>query len=115
VRTLCKECRQEVSPDEIAVPDDFPMKEMLEQGKPFYRSNGCRACRGTGFRGRSGIYELLVNNDEIRQLVADRVPAHLVKEAARRAGMRTLRHDGWIKVMNGLTTIDEVARVAKAD
>jgi general secretion pathway protein E len=115
VRTLCKECRQEVSPDEISVPDDFPMQEMLAQGKPFYRSNGCRSCRGTGFRGRSGIYELLVNNDEIRQLVAERVPAHLVKEAARKAGMRTLRHDGWIKVMNGLTTIDEVARVAKAD
>jgi type II secretory ATPase GspE/PulE/Tfp pilus assembly ATPase PilB-like protein len=57
----------------------------------------------------------LVTSDEIRHLAGERVPSHQVKRAAMAAGMRTLRHDGWRKVLNGLTTIDEVMRVTGAD
>jgi general secretion pathway protein E/type IV pilus assembly protein PilB len=115
VRTLCMECRQPVSPDSLVVPPDFPMEEMRTQGGTLYKPQGCRACRNTGYRGRRGIFELLESNDEIRQMVGERVPAHHVKAAARKAGMRTLRQDGWIKVMRGETTIDEVVRAAKND
>ena len=91
------------------------MEQLLSQGGTLYRHEGCRACRGTGYRGRSGIFELLESNDDIRQLIGDHAPAHIVKQAARKAGMRTLRQDGWLKVLRGETTIDEVLRVAKTD
>ena len=115
VRKLCTECRQPAALDEVAVPSDFPLEQMREQDGQFFKPGGCRACRNTGYRGRSGLFELLESNDEIRRLVGDRVPAHLVKQAARNAGMRTLRQDGWVKVLRGDTTIDEVLRVAKVD
>ena len=115
VRNLCMECRQPIEADSITAPADFPMEQLLSQGGTLYRQEGCRACRGTGYRGRSGIFELLENNDDIRQMIGDRVPAHIVKQAARKAGMRTLRQDGWLKVLRGETTIDEVLRVAKTD
>ena len=80
-----------------------------------YRANGCRQCRGTGYSGRLGIYELLVANDELRQLASERQPSNLIKQAAMAAGMRTLRQDGWQKVREGRTSIAEVLRVTKAD
>ena len=80
-----------------------------------YRQVGCRKCRGTGYSGRTGLYELLATNDEIRRLAAERTPSQVIKEAARRGGMRTLREDGWHRVRRGHTTIDEVLRVTKVD
>ena len=62
-----------------------------------------------------GLYELLVTNDEIRQLAGERIASHKIKQAAMKAGMCTLRQDGWIKVARGQTTIDEVMRVTGAD
>ena len=78
-------------------------------------SNGCRRCRGKGYTGRLGLFELLITTDEIRLLAGERVPSHQIKQAAMRAGMRTLRQDGWRKVLRGLTTIDEVMRVTNSD
>ncbi|MDD4267235.1 MAG: type II secretion system ATPase GspE [Pirellulales bacterium] len=115
VRTLCKECRQETIPSQKDVPDDFPFDECMETAGHVYAPTGCRACRGTGYSGRVGIYELLVANDEVRALASERAPTNLVKQAAIRGGMRTLRQDGWRKVIQGRTTIDEVLRVTKAD
>ena len=66
-------------------------------------------------RGRSGLFELLVTDDEVRRLAAERAPTNLVKRAAVDAGMRTLRDDGWLKVCHGQTTVDEVLRVTKSD
>ncbi len=80
-----------------------------------YQAAGCRHCRGTGYRGRLGLFELLEATDEIRRLSAERTPSHLVKKAAREAGMRTLREDGWAKVRRGQTSVDEVLRVTKQD
>jgi general secretion pathway protein E/type IV pilus assembly protein PilB len=68
-----------------------------------------------GYSGRSGIYELLVTNEEIRQLATDRVSSWRVAQAAVNAGMRTLRQDGWRKVLLGESTVDEVLRVTKGD
>ncbi|MCL4112963.1 UNVERIFIED_CONTAM: hypothetical protein GTU68_026256 [Idotea baltica] len=95
VRTLCKECREETN--------------------PVYRAKGCRSCRGTGYSGRLGIYELLVTNEEIRRLASERKSSNEIKRAAVAAGMVTLREDGWKKVVRGLTSIEEVQRVTKSD
>lgn len=115
VRVLCRECRQPFVPRRGDVPADFPLEECLGRGERLYRAVGCRHCRGTGYLGRTGLYELLETNDEIRRLAAERTPSQVVKEAARRAGMRTLREDGWLKVRRGVTSVDEVLRVTKAD
>ncbi|MGD9855636.1 MAG: GspE/PulE family protein, partial [Planctomycetaceae bacterium] len=114
VRTLCEECREPWMPDHDDVPADFPL-EKFTRGRPIYRPQGCRACRGTGYRGRLGIYELLVTNDAIRQLANERTSSHHIKKAAVANGMRTLRQDGWLKVARGKTSIDEVLRVTKTD
>ena len=95
VRTLCPECCESYLPAAEDVPEDFPWSESATTGAAIYRAVGCRQCRGTGYRGRTGIYELLVTNDEIRRLAAERTPTNLIKRAAMQAGMRTLRQDGW--------------------
>jgi len=115
VRVLCRECRQSYYPRRGELPDDFPLDECLGRGERIYRTVGCRKCRGTGYAGRSGLFELMQTNDEIRRLAGERTPSHLVKQAAQRAGMRTLRADGWAKVRRGVTSIEEVLRVTNAD
>jgi general secretion pathway protein E/type IV pilus assembly protein PilB len=115
VRTLCRECRARYTPVAGDVPEDFPLDDLLRNGRALYRAVGCRRCRGTGYNGRTGIYELLETNDEVRRLAGERAPTPVVKQAAVKAGMRTLRHDGWRKVRRGQTTVEEVLRVSKVD
>ncbi len=114
VRTLCKHCREAYMPSEEEVPADFPLEDYTA-GQPIYRANGCRQCRGTGYSGRLGIYELLVTNDEIKVLASERRGTNEIRKAAIASGMRTLRQDGWLKVARGLTSIEEVLRVTKAE
>jgi general secretion pathway protein E/type IV pilus assembly protein PilB len=115
VRTLCKECREphEIHPADL--PVDFPFDELRESEGSVYRAVGCRSCRGTGYSGRVGLYELLETNEEIRQLATERCASTVVKKAGMAAGMRTLRQDGWRKVLWGRTSVEEVLRVTKAD
>ena len=115
VRTLCRECREAYVPGPAEMPADFPMQEILDREDTLYRPVGCRKCRGKGYSGRVGLYELLVTNDEMRQLAGERIASHKIKHAAMASGMRTLRQDGWRKVARGETTIDEVMRVTGAD
>ena len=115
VRTLCRECKAVYVPNRDEVPADFPWQMIEESGQEIFQPVGCRQCRGTGYSGRLGIYELLTANEEVRQLASDRQPSTLIKRAAVSAGMRTLRGDGWQKVVAGVTSIDEVIRVTKAD
>ncbi|MFV2065378.1 MAG: GspE/PulE family protein [Pirellulales bacterium] len=115
VRSLCPECRQAWSPGSEDLPDDFPMEEWKDSGATLYVPNGCRSCRGAGYAGRTGLYELLTTNEEIRHLALERTGSNMIKQAASRAGMRTLRQDGWKKVLEGKTSVDEVLRVTKAD
>lgn len=115
VRTLCQHCREAYEPTPDELPTDFPWDEYRQSGEPLFRPVGCRECRRTGYAGRVGLYELLITNDEIRHLANDRVASQLLKQAATKAGMQTLRQNGWRKVLLGRTSIEEVTRVAKAD
>jgi general secretion pathway protein E/type IV pilus assembly protein PilB len=115
VRTLCKDCRESFQPKRDEVPKDFPWDDFEKGGKPLYRPKGCRACRQMGFIGRQGIFELCETSDAVRQLAHDRSSSWEIRQAARAGGMRTLREDAWCKVLNGITTIDEVLRVTKGD
>src|SRR5438552_10405409 len=112
VRTICSECKIEHVPEHHEVPADFP-----GSGGPLklWKGAGCRACRQTGFRGRQGIFELMVTGDTIRELCVQRANASAIRNQALKEGMTTLRQDGWRKVQQGITTIDEVARVTAGD
>jgi type II secretory ATPase GspE/PulE/Tfp pilus assembly ATPase PilB-like protein len=79
-----------------------------------YKSVGCRACRNTGFHGRHAIFEWMDADNEIRQMILNRVSTDLVRDAARRGGMRTLAEDGWRLVRLGVTTVEEVLSVTTA-
>jgi general secretion pathway protein E len=110
VRRICDGCREVYHPPRDAVRrlagDDIPPDHFL-------RGAGCPACRGTGYRGRTGIYELLVVNDALREAIMRRAPRPEMREAARRGGMTTLRMDAWQKVRDGVTTVEEVLRVVQ--
>src|SRR5437588_11585937 len=110
VRTICPECKEEYEPHEL--PNDFPGK--VGQTK-LWKGVGCRACRQTGYRGRTGIYELMVTGDNIREMCVQRVSSMTIRHQALKEGMITLRKDGWRKVQMGVTTIEEVARVTAGD
>jgi type II secretion system protein E len=109
VRLVCLACRVpcEPEPKELRAMgvDGVPPGVTLARGK------GCPECRGTGYRGRTGIYELLVMTEEFRSLTLRKTPGHEIRQRAVAAGMVTLRQDGWAKCCQGLTTIDEVLRV----
>jgi general secretion pathway protein E/type IV pilus assembly protein PilB len=111
VRTICAECKVEYEPHEV--PSDFP----APKGEPLklYKGAGCRACRQTGFRGRCGIFELMITGDSIREMCVQRVNAAQIRNQALKEGMITLRQDGWRKVLQGITTLDEVARTTQGD
>jgi general secretion pathway protein E/type IV pilus assembly protein PilB len=115
VRTLCAKCKERFEPKRDDLPKDFPWEEFEKRGRPLYQPKGCRACRQLGFDGRQGIFELCITSDAVRQLAHDRASSWEIRKAARAAGMRTLREDAWLKVLSGLTTIDEVLRVTKGD
>ncbi|MFN9958688.1 MAG: type II/IV secretion system protein, partial [bacterium] len=102
-------------PTQEELPDDFPLEARTDPELILYRPVGCECCRRTGYRGRMGIYELLVTNDEIRHLITQAGTSDVIKQAAIRNGMETLRMDGWNKALRGITTVDEVLRVTKAD
>lgn len=114
LRRLCPHCREAYQPHESELPKDFPWEALGNDGR-LYRPKGCRECRGVGYRGRMGVYELLVTNDELRELAHDRRSSWEVRQAALKNGMRTLRDDGWIKAMRGETSADEVLRITKSD
>lgn len=111
VRRICPSCALDITPDPADIPPDFVQRS----GDVFRMGNGCRECRTTGFRGRVGIYELLMMNDDIREMVMKRVNAGTIAERARKAGDLTLLRDaGFEKVRQGLTTLTEVIRATKA-
>ncbi|MCX5682844.1 MAG: ATPase, T2SS/T4P/T4SS family, partial [Planctomycetota bacterium] len=109
VRTICVECKESYEPDRSQLPRDFK----LEPGAKLHRGAGCGKCRETGFRGRAGIYELVVIDDEIREKIMSRVAAGDITQTAVKNGLRLLREDGWMKVRAGITTPEEVMRSTK--
>jgi len=119
VRVICPKCKEEAKEPlqdrrirEMEVGEE--RRERSLQGK-IYRSKGCEACKFTGYQGRTAIYELLVVTDEIKEMILRKASASEIKEKARRLGMRTLREQGWQKVMQGITTPEEVIRVTQME
>jgi general secretion pathway protein E/type IV pilus assembly protein PilB len=112
VRTICPECKVSYELPAEDVPSDFPHDGPQVS---LWKGAGCRACRQTGFRGRTGIFELMVTGDTIREMCVQRMNAAAIRNQALKQGMITLRQDGWRKVQQGITTIDEVARVTAGD
>ena len=113
VRRLCPSCKRPTTMKKSDFPDDFPFE--LMEGKAVFEPVGCRECRNVGYRGRLGIYELLVTTDSIRQMAHDGVSTWEIKKAAKAEGMDSLRDDGWLKVLDGDTSVEEVVRVTKGD
>jgi len=114
VRVVCPNCRVPYSPDPAI------LKEMKVDGAKLADFNisevkGCDSCSHTGYWGRSGIFEFLKVTDDIERLILEKKDSHIIKEAARRNGMRTLREDGWLKVKQGVTTLSEVLRVTQEE
>ncbi|MEO8326653.1 MAG: type II secretion system protein GspE, partial [Nitrospirota bacterium] len=80
---------------------------------PFYRGTGCNNCNQTGYRGRTGIYEFLLVDDEIRRLVVSKADSNIIQQAAMKKGMTTLKQEGASKVRQGLTATEEVLRITQ--
>jgi general secretion pathway protein E/type IV pilus assembly protein PilB len=112
VRTICPDCRVQFEPDVLELPGDFPIRD---PGTKFWRGAGCRACRETGFRGRAGIFELMVTGEVIREMCVQRLNASAIRKQALKDGMITLQQAGWRKVLQGMTTVEEVAQVTAGD
>jgi general secretion pathway protein E/type IV pilus assembly protein PilB len=112
---LCRECREPYTPKQDELPKDFPWDELQEHGGQLMRHRGCRACRHVGYLGRVGIYELLVSSERVRTLAHERCSTWDIRKAALEEGMLTLRQDGWQKVVEGRTSVEEVVRVTKSD
>jgi type II secretion system protein E len=114
IRTICPHCKTEQKVDAVYLKKiGFPEDEIGTA--KFWRGVGCEACRQLGYQGRKGIYELLIVSEAIRPLVMNRANATEIAQRAIAAGMRTLRTDGWTKVKNGETTIEEVLRVTQIE
>ena len=113
VRVLCTQCREEyrLTPVEMTELELPPSAE----GPTAYRAKGCDACSRTGYLGRTAIYEQLIMDDEIRQLLMKNADAATIKALAVKKGMRTLRQDGAGKVLKGITSVDEVVRVTQKE
>ena len=112
VRVLCKECRE---PYEITPAEITELEFKTAAGATVYRAKGCEACFHTGYLGRKAIYELLIVDDHIRQLIMKNTDAATIRTAAMQYGMHTLRQDGANNVLQGITSVDEVVRVTQKE
>ena len=111
VRLLCPRCKEEYRPPLRALKNMFPGRASLEKAV-FYRPKGCDHCRGTGYAGRQGIFELLTMTDEIKRRIHDGEHMSGIRRAMQEQGMKSLPESGMEMVFQGLTTVEEVSRVA---
>jgi len=109
VRKICEKCKTPFEPTESQLselsltPDDI-------KGKKFYYGRGCGRCNNTGYRGRTGIFEIMTFNDEIRDLIMNQASTNVLRAAGQKAGMRLLRDNGLAALYDGITTIDEIVK-----
>jgi general secretion pathway protein E len=115
VRTLCQQCKESYAASEEELTNLGLSTEMVGPGVKLWRGKGCPACFGTGYQGRTGIYELMMPSDDIRQAILQNVDSNSIKKRAQAQGMRTLREDGARKVLAGITSSAEVLRVTSED
>jgi general secretion pathway protein E/type IV pilus assembly protein PilB len=112
IRTLCPRCKKPYRPDEKELKA-FGKSLSQAKGVTFYQAKGCEECHSTGYKGRIGIFEFLLLDDEFRNLVCEAPQSTELKKMAGRKGMRSLREDGWIKAAEGKTTLSEILRVTQ--
>ncbi len=109
VRVICPECKEAYTPPveafrRLNLSMDF-------ESVTFYRGRGCERCRQTGYRGRIGVFELMMVSDHLRELILRKAPTHELRQAGLEAGMMTLRQDAMQKILEGITTMEEALRV----
>jgi len=112
VRKICPDCVEEYTPTEEEL-EIYNLKDWRGAGKTLKRGKGCPACEYTGYRGRTGIFEILEMTPKISQLITQKVSSDVLMLEAQKEGMRTMREDGLNKVLDGITTIEEVFRVTE--
>jgi general secretion pathway protein E len=110
LRVVCPHCSESYEPEAQLLASSGLSPETAEQFQ-FVRGTGCGQCRGTGYKGRKAIAEILNLDDDIREMIATRVPIKAIKEAARRNGTRLLRESALDSVRRGQTTLEEINRV----
>ncbi|MFY9397372.1 MAG: type II secretion system ATPase GspE [Desulfomonilia bacterium] len=113
VRKICPSCRQQYFPEDESLLEIGLSKDMLDRDGYLLRGAGCSECMGTGYKGRTGIYEILIMSDAIRSTVLKTSDSNAIKNVAIGEGLHTLRQDGARKIEDGVTTIEEVLRVTK--
>ena len=112
VRKICPACKEKYAPTKEALKDiGLRAGEELD----FYRGKGCSKCLNTGYKGRVGIYELLIPDDKMRNAIVSKIPSEEIKKLAISSGMITLMDDGIGKVKQGLTTVEEILRVTREE
>lgn len=111
VRRLCKSCKQLYTPTPEELPKDFPKADLSQVCRPV----GCRECGETGYSGRIGVFELLHSDERIRELCVERASSTRIRAHGIEHGMLTLRQSGWIRVLDGTTSIEDVVRITKGD
>jgi general secretion pathway protein E len=112
VRVVCRSCGQELEPDQQTLR---LMGRDNINGLKICKGKGCKECNFTGYRGRVGIFELLIINDEIRQMILEKTSTNVIRQRAIALGMTTLREDGWDKVRQKITSVEEVLRVTQEE
>lgn len=113
-RGICQNCKEVVSPDIYkSIKQIELIKDVLQKNKEakFFKGAGCKFCDGTGYKGRTGIFEILVLNEEIRELIVSKASSEKIQRVAVEMGMVIMKDDGIHKIMNGLTTVEEIARI----
>ena len=114
VRRICSQCREEIEPTEDMLAQ-LGLKSGELGGKKFYRGHGCDHCNNVGYKGRVGLFELMIMNDEIRSMIMANESTDLIRETARQNGMVTLRDAGESFIWDGTTTAEEVIRETIVD
>ncbi len=112
VRTICKSCKEEYAPTKEELRD---IGLLDESGTKFYRGKGCPKCMNTGYKGRIGIFELMIMDEAIRKLTIAKAPHDEIKKQAVSSGMVTLKQDGIQKVKSGVTTVEEMLRATQEE
>ncbi len=115
VRRVCRACREEHVPEDTILEEIRAMHPERMAGAVFHRGRGCPDCNFTGYRGRIALFEIMILNDALRTMIVHQRPSNEIKQQAMQNGMVTLRRDGWSRVLDGVTTVDEVVRVARRD
>jgi len=112
VRNVCNECKEEYIPDEESL-ENIGITPEMSSGKKIYKGKGCQDCLNTGYKGRTGIFELMILDDVMKSLILKTSDSNAIKKKAVNQGMVTLRQDGALKVLNGITTVEEILRITQ--